>query len=273
VQTAARGLERVIFMWRNIMTRLTGLRGPVAAALLALAAPPLHAADIDPEADRILHAMSDHLAGLQSLAVETEVADDVIVRSGEKIQRLGAGEGVFDRTRGFHFSRAGIGGDTEVVFDGKTLTVYSGEANVYASVPVEGGNDAALDQARVDFGIEAAGGADLLYANPYEGLNYEAISARYLGEALVGGVSAHHLAYRAAEIDWQIWVRAEGDPLPLRYVITSKWITGAPQFAVAIRRMDPAAAIPAGAFIFTPPADAKQISPDRFEVPQTLTAE
>lgn len=255
------------------MTRLTGLHGPIAAALLALAAPPLHAADIDPEADRILHAMSDHLAELRSFAVETEVADDVILRSGEKIQRLAAGQGVFDRARGFHFARAGIDGDIDVVFDGKTLTVYSGEANVYASVPVEGGNDAALDQARAEFGIEAAGGADLLYANPYEGLNYEAESARYLGEALVGGVPAHHLAYRAADIDWQIWISAEGDPLPLRYVITSKWITGAPQFAVAMRRLDPAATIPADAFIFTPPAGAKQISPDRFESPQTLTTE
>ena len=230
------------------------------------------AAEIDAEADRILRAMSDHLASLKAFDVEIEVATDTLLQSGEKIQVLGEGSGTFDRENGFKFDRTGVGGDIQVVFDGETVTVFSPEQNVYASATVEGGPDAALDELRYALGIEAAGGVDLLYANPYEGLNYEVESARYIGEAVIGGAPAHHLAYRAAEVDWQLWVRATGDPLPLRYVITSKWIVAAPQFSVTIRSLEPTIAAD-GIFDFTPPAGATEIGHAAFVDPETLVAE
>lgn len=133
------------------------------------------------------------------------------------------------------------------------------------TIEVEGDNDAALDEVRASFGIEAAGGADLLYANPYDGLLYEVESGSYLGETLVGGVKAHHLAYRAAEIDWQLWVRAEGPPLPLRYVITSKWMTGAPQFTVQVREWDTEATVSAADVTFAAPAGARALDVIEFD--------
>jgi hypothetical protein len=240
---------------------LFGAPAVIATAALALACAvlPVRAAEIDPDADRILRQMSDHLAGLGAFSVTTEVSTDLILRNGQKVQLAASGSGVFDRQRGFRFRRQGVAGDLELVFDGTNLTLYAGELNGYHTIQVEGGNDAALDEVRAAFGIEAAGGVDLLYANPYEGLLYEVEQGDYFGETWIGGVRAHHLAYRAAEVDWQLWVRAEGDPLPLRYVITSKWMTGAPQFTVQVREWNTAVAVSGADLTFTPPEGTRAL--------------
>ena len=56
-----------------------------------------------------------------------------------------------------------------------------------------------------------------------------------LGSGVIGGVECDHLAFRAKDTDWQIWI-AQGDkPYPCRYVITSKGVDQAPQFTMEIR--------------------------------------
>jgi hypothetical protein len=246
--------------------------GPLAVLTMAMAlvlSGPLpasvHAAEIDPDADTILRQMSDHLAGLKSFSVTTEVSTDVLLRNGQKVQLVATGTGLFDRERGFHFQRQGVLGDMELLFDGRNLTLYSGALKGYRTIEVEGGNDAALDEVRAAFGIEAAGGVDLLYTNAYDGLLYEVESGEHLGETRVNGILAHHLAYRAAEVDWQLWVRAEGDPLPLRYVITSKWTTGAPQFTVQVVEWNSTVTVDAAQVTFTPPEGAKELEAIEFD--------
>ncbi len=142
---------------------------------------------------------------------------------------------------------------------GRILTVYAAGPKLYRTVLVEGGADAALDEVRQVFGVEAAGGVDLLYSNPYEGLLYDVESGTYIGESVVGDVRAHHLAYRAADVDWQLWIRADGTPLPLKYVITSKWMTGAPQFSVEVRDWTTDAKVSDEEFTFTAPDGARAI--------------
>lgn len=231
------------------------------------------AAEIDPDADQILRKMSDYLAGLKAFSVTTEVSTDLILRNGQKVQFVAAGSGVFDRGQGFRFHRKGMVGDLELVFDGQTLTLFVEELNGYHSVDIEGGNDAALDEVRAAFGIEATGGADLLFSNPYDGLLYEVERGDYFGDTWVGGKRAHHIAYRAADIDWQLWVSAEGDPVPLRYVITSKWMTGAPEFTVQITQWDTAVTVEASDVTFVAPAGARALEALEFDAVGNLMKE
>jgi hypothetical protein len=203
----------------NMMSRQKVFqRIPIALVAVALActAAPVRAADIDPDADAILLQMSDHLAGLKAFSVTTDVSTELILRSGQKIQLTASGAALFDRDRGLSFKRKGRISDLELTFDGRRMTLYLSELNEYRTIDVVGGNDAALDEVRAAFGIEASGGIDLFYSNPYEGLLYGVESGAYYGETWVGGVKAHHLAYRAADIDWQLWVSAEGEPLPVK---------------------------------------------------------
>lgn len=246
-------------------TSITLVAIMTAVLAIAFGATSTRAAEIDPAADKILRQMSDYLTGLQAFSVTTEVSTDVILRNGQKVQLVASGSGLFDRERGFRFRRKGTAGDLEMTFDGRNLTLYAGELNGYHTIQIEGGNDTALDEVRAAFGVEAAGGVDLLYDNPYEGLLYEIESGSYLGETWVGGVRAHHLAYRAAEIDWQLWISADGDPLPLRYVITSKWMTGAPQFIVQVREWNTDVTVSEADVSFTAPVGAQAVDAAEFD--------
>ena len=82
-------------------------------------------------------------------------------------------------------------------------------------------------------------------------------SGSYLGTTWVNGVECDHVAFRAAKVDWQLWVQTGDKPLPMKYVITTKWMTGAPEFSVGCSDWDTQPKIPAGRFEFTPPAGAK----------------
>ena len=78
----------------------------------------------------------------------------------------------------------------------------------------------------------------MLYTDVYEGLMAEATQGRYVAMEDVGGVRTHHLAFRGREVDWQIWIEDGDRPLPRRYLITTKWMTGAPQFGVALEQLE-----------------------------------
>jgi hypothetical protein len=60
-------------------------------------------------------------------------------------------------------------------------------------------------------------------------------------------------------VDWQLWINAEGDPLPMKYIITTKWLTGAPQYAVRFHDWNTAPKIKPGQFDFKVPEGAKKL--------------
>src|SRR5262249_35721342 len=61
------------------------------------------------------------------------------------------------------------------------------------------------------------------------------------------------------EVDMQIWVEIGPRPIPRKYVITSKHVTGAPQYTLRIKEWNPNPQVAADAFTFKPPADAKRV--------------
>jgi len=220
------------------------------------------AAEIDPEAERLLRAMSDALARLESFAVDTATTTEVLLRDGRKLQLVSSGHVEMDRSAGFRMQRNGADGGGSVTFDGSVVTLALTDPAVYTRLPVEGGPDAALDEVRAVLGTEAMGGADLLYADPYYGLLFEVDEGAYVGPAIVNGLPAHHLSFRAKDIDWQIWIASEGPPLPLRYVITSKWVTAAPEFMIDLGRFDTETKL--AGFTFQPVEGASEVTPSGF---------
>jgi hypothetical protein len=219
--------------------------------------------DVDPQADAVLRAMSDYLASQQIFSFSTDSSTDVVLNDGRKIELTATSQVVVDRENGLRVERQGPVGNTLFVFDDTTVSILSEREGVYLSLPASGGIDAALDEVRATLGTEVAGGADLLYANAYDGLMLNVVAGYYMGQAVVNGVLTDHLSYRAGDIDWQLWVRSGEEPIPVRYVITSKWITAAPQFAVDISEFSILTETDGDAFSFIPPAGAQEITPDQ----------
>jgi hypothetical protein len=80
-----------------------------------------------------------------------------------------------------------------------------------------------------------------------------------VGPSVVGGVKCTHLAFRGAEVDWQIWIEDGAKPLPRKFILTSKKVTGEPQFIVLIRSWDVGPKFTDKEFTFVPPKGAKKI--------------
>ena len=211
---------------------------------------------VDPEADKILRAMSDFMGKLPAFAAEADIDTEIVDHDGQKLQLSSSATIILKRPNHFFVSRKGAIAHVDFIFDGKTLTIFGHNLNVYFQKDLPGGTDAAIDALHDGIGLDTPG-ADLLLTDTHGNLSEGVSSSAYWGTTYVHGVECHYLAFREPHVDWQLWVSAEGDPLPMKYVITTKWITGAPQYAVRFRDWDTAPTVEGGHFDFTVPKGAK----------------
>jgi hypothetical protein len=214
--------------------------------------------DVDPKADQTLRKMSDYMAQLQQFKIQTENALEIVLTSGQKIQYNNQVEIAIKRPNKLRADRKGEVYDQKFFYDGKTITQYSKGGNVYATIEAPPTLDGALDFAMETLHIEAPG-ADLVYSNAYNILMENVVSGFYVGMAIVDGVNCHHLAYRNDDVDWQIWIEDGDKPLPKKFVITTKWLTGAPQYTISVKSWDLSPKLKDDVFTFVPPKDAKKI--------------
>ena len=80
-----------------------------------------------------------------------------------------------------------------------------------------------------------------------------------VGEAIIEGVRCDHLAFRAPQVDWQIWIQKGAQPLPRKILITTLDLPNAPQFAVTVTQWNLTPKFDAKTFAFTPPAGVQKI--------------
>lgn len=220
--------------------------------------PRVNAENIEPEADEILRSMSAYLAGATIFSVNADIDLEIITREGQKLQLSSAAAIVMQRPDKIHMERRGPVADVEILFDGQTLTLHGKNLNAYARTEVTGTIDDAIRAYELETGLSAPG-ADLLFSDPYSVLSSGVESGIHIGTGYVNGIECHHLAFREADVDWQLWVRTGDEPVPMKYVITSKWQTGAPQYQLTLRDWNMNPQIGADRFVFSAPKDAEQL--------------
>lgn len=233
----------------------------LASAVLAVAClPGLAAAQsvVDADADQVLRAMTTYMAGLKQFTVQTENTLEIVTVDGQKIQFTSPATLTVSRPDKLMATRRGDIVDQAFYYDGKSLTLYNLATKHYATVAAPDNVDAMLEFARTRLDVFAPA-SDLIDTRAYEYLMQDVTKGAYLGMAVVGGHRCHHLAFRSLDLDWQLWVREGKQPLPCKYVITSREVTGAPQFTLTLVKFDTAPKISAGQFRFVPPAGAKAI--------------
>ena len=178
--------------------------------------------------------MSDYLAGQKSLSAKFDSDIEAVTPELQKIQFTSSGEMKMNRPDKLRIRRTGGYADVELVYDGKTVSLYGNNAKSYVQADLAGGVDKMIDtlQGRSGAGMP---GADLLLSNSYDELMANVIDSKHIGQGVVDGVECEHLAFRGPDTDWQIWIETGAKPVPRKYVITSKTVTGAPQYTLKIR--------------------------------------
>jgi hypothetical protein len=218
----------------------------------------------DPRATKILREMGTYLASLKSFEVQTEGTDEVVLKNGSKVQVVTESRATIERPSALRSEPIGAGGGPTAGgmtawYDGKNLTVYCKPTNTYGQVAAPGTLDAMFDLARKKYGLEAPA-VDLLFADPFKVLTEDAYAGQYLGIENIDGVPAHHLAYQEKDVDWQIWVKDGPQPVPLRYVITTKTMAAQPQFTVRLTHWNTNAALTPQTFAATIPPGATRVA-------------
>jgi hypothetical protein len=211
--------------------------------------------EVAAEADKTLKAMSEYMGALPSFFVKYDIESEIISTAGEKLQFSSSGQLVVRRPDRTHVVRDTGFSSGQLFIDGRTVSILSPTKNAYLQFEGPGTIEETMDSLRDEYGLDIPA-ADLLDAKPYDALVKGLKSGTYHGIAMVGGVAAHHLAFRTDEIDWQIWIRTGPAPLPLKFVITTKWMTAAPQYSIRFRDWQTGVETTDGTFRFQPPTDA-----------------
>jgi len=210
------------------------------------------------DAKRILKAMSDYMGAQKSLSFEFDATLEVVTNDEQKLALVSSGTATLNRPDKIHVTRAGGFADVEMSFDGKTLTLLGKNLNLYSQLDVPGTIDHLIDELK-DTYHRPLPAADLLLSNSYDALMLDVVDVKDLGSGVIGGVECDFLAFRTNEVDWQIWIAQGKRPYPRRYVITSKLISGGPQYTVQTRNWKTGGEVAATNFSFKNPTKATKV--------------
>jgi hypothetical protein len=210
------------------------------------------------DAAKILKAMTDYVSSQKTISVTFDTDIEVITGDLQKIQFASSGQMLLSRPDKIRAHRTGGYADVELVFDGKTLSVLGKNVNAYAQTESAGSIDQLVARLRNQFGV-AIPGADLLLSHAYDEMMQDVLDGKHIGLGVIDGVECDHLAFRTNDVDWQLWVEVGSRPIPRKYVITSKAVTGAPQYTLRIKDWKTDVQVPPDAFAFTGPANAKKV--------------
>jgi peroxiredoxin len=260
------------------MNRTGAWLGLAAAGLLLLAAwpPAAPAAEpatpvMDPRAGELVRRFSDYVLARRTLRVEVTytlkvrgdgVSQNVESRSLVVLQRPNLAAVL---------QQSGMIGLT-LVCDGRQVTTFAPALNKYQVRPAPGKLSELARELSLAGGQPVPVVGALFAVDPGKEILEGVTSARYLGEEDLGGVRCHRARFSQEEFDWDVWIEAGERPVMRRLVpdftravrrVAER--AGAPlaqvkpEVVVALDKWEADMPLPAGQFVFSPPAGAQKV--------------
>ncbi len=211
-----------------------------------------------PDPLQILQKMCDFLKSQQQFTYKAEVADDQVYYGGKKLQYEIDLEIFVKRPDRLRVNAEGDRVDKQFYFDGKTITLYDKDHNVYGTLEVPPDLESALDKAHKEFGVRVSL-SDLASPKLWELVKSHIKHSLYVGESRIRGVLCHHLSFDGENVQWQWWIDAGAQPLLRKVVITYKKLDGSPQWTAYLSDWNFSPQLNANLFAFTPPPGAEKI--------------
>ena len=193
--------------------------------------------------------MSDFLDALKSFSAHAESSIDSFRDDGQKIKLH---RGIDISVRRPDRLRADVDGDfldQQLFYNGTTITLCKRDKRYFGTIPTTGDMTEAFEAAERTFGLVAPA-ADLIFMDAYGTLMADVTQGIVIGKGKIDQRPCVHLAFRGKETDWEIWIEDSDTPLPRQFIITSKWLAGAPQFSARFTSWDIAAQLEDDVFNF-----------------------
>lgn len=232
------------------------LPGILAASLLSGCASPR---TLNPQVERIFKPMCTLLDDAKAMRFRVDAVADRQVETGQLVQFHRTSDVTVVRPDRLYATTESDDGNWCTWYRGKALTLLDKNANRYATDTVPGSIGEMLDQLVEKYNLVMPM-ADLVAGKTYESMTARVESAEDLGMSAVGDTQCHHLLFRQGNIDWQVWIQADGRPLPRKLVITYTQETDQPQYAATLDGWDLAPTVSDEIFTFTPPSGATNVS-------------
>ena len=218
---------------------------------------------VGPRVDGILRRMSDLLAESPSFAFKAEEIVDEVLDSGFKAELSHIRTIALRRPDGVVTNVDGDSAHRSAWFDGKTLTVLDRQHNRYAVLDANRDIDEMLDFVADEFDVVFPL-ADILHSDIYASLTAGAEYTSYLGIHQVEDIPCHHLAFANEWLEWQLWVDAEGPPLPRKLTITYMDEPGEPKYTARFLSWNLSPELDDDLFVFEVPEGAHEMEPWSF---------
>lgn len=216
------------------------------------------AATSEPDPFQVLQKMCDFLKSQQQFSYKAEVADDQVYAGGKKLQYGIDMETFVRRPDHLRVNAQGDLLDKQFYFDGKTITLYDKDDNVYGTLEVPPDIESALEKANKEFGVRVAL-TDLASPQLCQLIRKKSNHSLYVGLHYVRGVPCHHLAFDGDEVQLQLWIDAGDKPLPRKVVMNYKTLPASPQWTAYLSDWNFSPQLNDSLFAFTPPQGAEKI--------------
>ena len=213
---------------------------------------------VEPAALKALQRMSGYLSTLTSFEVKSETSRDLVTNDGQRLTLDGVASYKVRRPDGFVIEVNSDAKKRTYYYNGKTFTVFAPDLNFYATAPAPPTIPATLDLLYDKFGISLPLEDLFRWNDPTASpRRYPEVRCR-VGTSTIDGVETDQYAFREGDIDWQIWIQHDGDPLPRKVVIIDRADPAHPTYT-AVLTWNVSPTLAAEDFTFHPGEDAKLI--------------
>ena len=234
------------------------LAAPSAPAQTAPAGAPQAAASaVDPASLQALKDMGAFLQTLKRFRVSTELTGERVLADGQKLQHAATADMDVERPNKLRALMHSARSERELVYDGKTVTLYAPAQKYYSTVEFVDTIGRLIDLLEQRYRVELPLSDLFVWGTPAAPLD-KIVSAMNAGQDFVGDDLCDHYAFRQASIDWQIWITTGSKPLPRKLVITNRADEARPQ-SVSLIDWNLTPNFKNTIFKFTPPKGASRI--------------
>lgn len=213
---------------------------------------------VDAQSKAILDRMGSFLTQAKAFSVRADVCNEQVLPSGVKVQRCASTEAFLRRPDKLHVRALGDVTNRSIWYDGSMFSILFPAKKIYVSTTAPPTLDAAMDwvMQRTEVSLPMA---DYFYSDPIPGLLEGVRLSHYLGDSHVMGTRCKHLAFKQANINWQVWVEDSATPVPRKVVVEYKNDPGSPQYTAMLYDWKFCDTLPDDLFVFRAPEDASRI--------------
>ena len=206
----------------------------------------------------LIRQMCDYMKSLKQFSFRAEITADEVAPDGRTIQYGLDMQTYVKRPDRMRVNAAGDLVNKEFFFNGKSITLYDRTLNVYGTMDVPPGIEAALDKAYKDFGVTVAL-TDLASPTLWEQISKGLERPSYAGRHKVRGVACHHIVFDRGDSEFQVWIDVGTKPLPRKILVTMGKREGSPQWEGYMSDWKTSAALRDGLFQFVAPPGTQKI--------------